>query len=248
MSVLEIEQYRQLNGEDTLKVILKPTKNFPDGAYFYCDAIDEELVKNYTWGLHKKKEPYVVANIGRSYNQQYLRFHREKAFNILGNYPDYINHINMVEFDNVNANLDVVTVQQNSWCRPSKGYWFTGRSFVPHIVINSRDVCAKCVRTEVEACQSAYQLEVTHEKYRYDFLKDRRKDIDILDLERTGKISEEEAIYRHVLRYAADNAWYYFRYNLIRYFADNHIPVPRYSLDSQGYMTHSVTGQRLCPL
>ena len=35
-------------------------------------------------------------------------------------------------------------------------------------------------------------------------------DLDILDLERTGQISEEEAIYRHVLRYAADNAWYVF--------------------------------------
>ena len=44
MAVLNIEEYRQLNGLDVLKVILKPTKNFPDG-YFYADAVDEELVK-----------------------------------------------------------------------------------------------------------------------------------------------------------------------------------------------------------
>jgi hypothetical protein len=67
-------------------------------------------------------------------------------------------------------------------------------------------------------------------------------------MERTGKISEDEAIYRHVLRHAADNAWYVYRYNLFDYFKDNHIPVPAFSTDSDGFMTHSITGQRLCPM
>ena len=48
MAVERIEKYRQKNGEDVLKVILKPTKNFPDG-YFYCDSTDEKLVRSYTW-------------------------------------------------------------------------------------------------------------------------------------------------------------------------------------------------------
>lgn len=109
MAVKCIEKYRQLNGEDVLKVILNSTKSFPKG-YFYCDASDEELVKNYTWLLHTQKHPYVVAAIGSSYyySRQYLLFHQEMAYNILGYHPDYINHINMVEFDNVNRNLDVV--------------------------------------------------------------------------------------------------------------------------------------------
>lgn len=67
MTVERIEQYRQLNGEDVLKVILKPTKAFPDGAYFYADASDEKLVRQYSWYLDRKKKPYVVAyyiNIG----------------------------------------------------------------------------------------------------------------------------------------------------------------------------------------
>ena len=247
MAVLEVEQYRQLNGDDILKVILKSTQNFPEG-YFYCDACDEELVKQYTWFLHTQKQPYVVAVIRNHDNQQMKRFHQEKAFNILDKYPDYINHINGIEFDNVNQNLDKVSQQQNIWCAPSRGYSIAGRSFVPRIRENSRQIHAKCVYSEVEACQVAYQLEVEHEDYMYDFLKDRRKDIDILDLERTGKISEEEAVYRHVLRHAADNAWYIYRYNLFKYFADNHLKVPKYSFDSQGYMTHSITGQRLCPL
>ena len=248
MAVLEIEQYRQKNGEDVLKVILKPTKVFSDGGYVYCDASDEKLVRQHTWSLMNQKQPYVVATIGRSYSQQHLRFHREKAYNILSYYPDYINHINGIEFDNANRNLDVVTNQQNNWCKPSRGYLIRVRSFQPHVVINSRQICTKCVRTEVKAIQSVYQLEMQYEDYRYDFLKDRRKDTDILDLERTGKISEDEAVYRYVCRYAKDNAWYVYRYDLFEYFADNHISVPSYSIDNEGYMTHPVTGQRLCPM
>ncbi len=247
MAVLRIEKYRQLNGEDILRVILKPTQRFPEG-YFYCDASDKELVKSHTWFLLTQKQSYVVAHSGSSYNQQTLRFHREKAFNISDEYPDCINHVNGIEFDNINLNLDKVTNQQNQWCKPSKGYRINGRSFQPRIKVNSRLICAKCVRTEVEAIQSAYQLEVAYEDYRYDILKDRRKDTDILDLERTGKISEDEAVYRHVCRHASNNAWYYYRYNLADYFKDNHLKVPAYAIDSDGFMTHPITGQRLCPM
>ena len=166
---------------------------------------------------------------------------------ILDEYPNYINHINGVEFDNVNQNLDKVTNQQNSWARPSRGYLIAGRSFQPHVAVNSRQIHAKCTRTEVEAIQLAYQLELQYEDYRYDFLKDRRKDADILNLERTGRISEEEAVYHHVCRYA-DNAWFYYRYNLTEYFRDNRLKVPDYAIDEEGYMTHPITGQKLCPL
>ncbi len=246
MAVKGIEKYRQQNSEDVLKVILKPTQKFPEG-YFYCDACDEELVKNYTWCLHTQRYPYVIANLGSSYNQQTKQFHQEKAFNILDEYPNYINYINGVEFDNVNQNLDKVTNQQNSWARPSRGYLIAGRSFQPHVAVNSRQIHAKCTRTEVEAIQLAYQLELQYEDYRYDFLKDRRKDADILNLERTGRISEEKAVYHHVCRYA-DNAWFYYRYNLTEYFRDNHLKVPDYAIDEEGYMTHPITGQKLCPL
>ena len=246
MAVESIKEYRQKNGNDVLKVILKPTQRFPDG-YFYCDASDEELVKKYTWCLHTQRHPYVVASFGGCDSQQMKQFHQEKAFNILDEYPNYINYINGVEFDNVNQNLDKVTNQQNSWARPSRGYLIAGRSFQPHVAVNSRQIHAKCTRTEVEAIQLAYQLELQYEDYRYDFLKDRRKDADILNLERTGRISEEEAVYHHVCRYA-DNAWFYYRYNLTEYFRDNHLKVPDYAIDEEGYMTHPITGQKLCPL
>ena len=109
------------------------------------------------------------------------------------------------------------------------------------------------VATEIEACQLQYIVETDYLRgrlgsnyYMYDFLKDRRNDLDILDLERTGIISEEEATYKHVVRYASDNAWYYYRYNLEQYFKDNHLKVPNCKLDEQGYMIHPVTGKKLC--
>lgn len=243
MSVECIEKYKQLNGIDILKVILKPTKRFPEGAYFYADACDEELVRSYAWLLNSQKQPYVVAKC-----YQYLCFHREKARNILEYYPDYINHVNGIEFDNINLNLDEVTNQQNLWARQSRGYGIVGRSFQPKIMVDSQQITAQCVRTEVDAIQSAYQLELQYEDYHYDFLRDRCKDLDILNMERTGQISEEEAVYKHVLRHAADNAWYVYRYNLFEYFRDNHLKVPDYAINEDGYMTHPVTGQRLCSL
>lgn len=247
MAVLRIEKYRQKNGNDVLKVILKPTQRFPEG-YFYCDASDEKLVRQYTWHLDRQKQPYVVA-VFRSHDSiQAWRFHREKALNILSRYPDYINHINGIEFDNVDKNLDEVSQQQNRWCAPSKGYSIDKRSFQPKIKVNSQNIYASCVGTEAEALQSVYQLELQYEDYHYDFLKDRRHDLDLLDMERTGQISEEEAIYRHVCHHALDNAWYYYRYNLADYFTDNRLKVPDYATDIAGYMTHPITGQKLCPL
>ena len=88
MAVECIKKYRQKNGNDILKVLIKPTKLFPDGGYFYCDASDEKLVESYTWFLDSQKKPYVVAAIGDFYSHSTLRFHREKAYNILSYYPD----------------------------------------------------------------------------------------------------------------------------------------------------------------
>lgn len=93
MSVLEVEKYKQKNGDDVLKVILKSTKVFPEG-FFYCDSCDEELVRQYTWYLMNRKHPYIMADIRDLYSHQHLLFHREKAHNILDYYSDYINHSN----------------------------------------------------------------------------------------------------------------------------------------------------------
>ena len=56
-----------------------------------------------------------------------------------------------------------------------------------------------------------------------------------MDDERTGKISADEAVYKHIMRYA-DNAWVYLRFGLQQYFKDNHITVPSYTLNEEGLM------------
>ena len=115
MAVLNIEEYRQQNGDDILKVLLKPTKNFPDG-YFYCDAIDEELVRSYTWCL-LKKHPYIVAHSQGSHRRT-LYFHQEKACNILDNYPDYINHVSdLKKFEKKDAMMILIASVDNHACR-----------------------------------------------------------------------------------------------------------------------------------
>lgn len=258
MAVSEIKQYRQKDGADILKVFTKPTKKFPDGGYFYVDAEDKDIVDRYIWYFHKAdKYIRVVTCVNLRYSRQLLYFHRELAYKYLGYYPDYIDHINGLEFDNTDKNLNVVTQRQNIYNSFSRGYSkdFTKCSFQVRIQTPRGLLYPyNSAHSEVDACQLAYLAETDYLKlmlgsdyYMYDFLKDRRNDLDILDLERTGVISSDEAIYKHVMKYAKDNAWYYYRYNLEQYFRENHIPIPNFITDEDGFMRHPVTNKLLCP-
>ena len=262
MSVQKIEEYRQKDGTDILKVYCKPTSKFPKGSNcFYVDVEDKDIVDSYTWLLNKvAKNTYVSTRTrkGSVCNLRILKLHQGLAYKYLGYYPDYIDHINGVGLDNVDSNLNVVTQQQNCFNKQSRGYIinFPCNSFTARIVIMGRPIFLySSVHLENEVCQLQYKLETDYlrsvfedDYYMYDFLQDRRNDLDILDLERTGIISAEEATYRHVIRYAKDNAWYYYRYNLEQYFRDNHIPVPDFDLDEQGFMIDKITRKKLCPL
>ena len=259
MAVIKKEQYRQKDGTDILKVYTKPTSKFSEGSnYFYVDAKDEDIVDSHTWHLFKNgKYISVDVNIGSTYDFKHLKLYRELAYKYLGYYPDYIDHVNGLELDNTDINLNVVTNQQNALNRPSRGYEFVryNNMFRPKLGFCYGHLRPySSVATEVEVCQLTHLTETDYlrgilkdDYYMYDFLKDRRNDLDILELERTGQISSDEAIYKHVVRYASDNAWYYYRYNLEQYFKDNHLKVPDYKLDEQGYMIHPVTGKKLCP-
>lgn len=256
MAIQRIKKYG-----DTLKVILKPTKLFPEGRnYFYCDSEDIDLVQSHTWQLHQcGKNSYIVFY--DSWRITYY-FHQELAFKYLNYYPSYLDHISGVVIDNTDNNLNEVTSQQNTYNKPTKGYWIVKNplnkdyiGFRPQVMYNNEKLTPfKTVHSEVEACQLQHELETIYLKelmqddyYMYNFFLDRRNDLDILDLERTKKVSSEEAVYRHVVRYAKDNAWYYYRYNLEQYFRDNHLQVPVFGVASEGFMIHPITGQRLCP-
>ena len=257
MAVLKIEEYKQMNGVLILKVFLKPTKKFSNG-YFYAPAEAIDLVQKYTWYLHQDgNRVRVVANAVSDYSSKTILFHKElfKFYQGYG-WQDDIDHINMIEFDNTDNNLNAVSRQQNQFNHFTKGYSYDNDwgTFRPKIIINSKNYRPfQFTHREDEACYLQNEIEqvwlrnkLGTDYYMFDFKKYRRGSEDILDLERTGQISEEEAIYRHILRYS-ENAWFYLRYGLEQYFKDYHIPVPKYSLDTEGFMVHPITGQKLCP-
>ena len=248
MAVERIEQYRQKNDEDILKVWIKPSKAFPKGGYFYADFWAIELVQRYSWHLSKDKvNTYIRTCIGdnKNYNNHVLF-----ANEVLGFFPACIDHRDGVDIDNIDRNLNVVSQQQNIRNRTSKGYAFYKmyNYFMVKVVLNYQEIHAGVCKSEIEALIKVNELRKKYYlDYDYDFLLDRRGELDILDLERTGQISADEATYRHVIRYAS-NAWYYYRYGLQDYFRQNGIPIPEYSLDTEGFMVDKVTGKRLCPL
>lgn len=259
MSVQKIEEYRQKDGTDILKVYCKPTSKYPEGSNcFYVDAKDIDVINNYTWFLvYRKSGDMIVAHDDGFYEKRNILLHQALATKYLGYLPDCLDHISGCTLDNTDVNLNVVERFQNTLNRPVKGYSFIKRDNIFHLDIKLKQVARDSISTiysEYDAClQRSYIEAVTFRNilkgdyYMYDFFKDRRGDLDIVDLERTGVVNEEEATYRHVIRYAKDNAWYYYRYNLEQYFKDNHIPVPDFDLDEQGFMIDKITRQRLCP-
>lgn len=228
-----VEQYG-----DVLKVYLKPTKEYPNGAYFYAGIADEDLIYRFRWFLNNNKVKAQPYNI--------IYFHKEIVD------ADKVLHKNRVIFDNVRNNLVAGDNQSKSYQEFRVGYNRTYKGFQANIKVNGYLRSSGVVHSELEACQLQHYLETEFLKtkvdnyYMYDFLLDRKGSEEILDLERTGKISREEAVYKHVLKHA--NAWYYFRFGLQDYFKDNHIPVPSYNLDNKGFLVDKITGKRLCPL
>ena len=245
IAVAKIEEY-SITG--VAKVILKPTKAFPNGGWFYCDIEHLDLVERYTWFLAYQGKNRICVEARKNPYENIL-FHQTLTEKILGYNPDCIDHVNLLEIDNTDCNMNLVDAQKNRRNTPSQGYYYNFYGFRPKIRCDCRSFYDTTYKSEAEAALATYYLrQQYYSDYDYAFLKDRRNDLDIIDLQYTGKISEEEATFRHVMRYARDNAWYVYRYNLFNYFKQYHIPVPEFRLDEQGFMVHPITGQKLCPL
>ena len=251
MAVQRVESYTTQSGDKVLKIILKPTKNFPEGKnFFFTDdnEITRELIESYTWCLHQcGKNIYVVAV---TYGQVILRFHQEYAKQVLGYYSDYLDHINGLSSDNRDINLNVVTTQQNNRNRPSVGYNYIASHnyFQPYYAIDSKLHHSGIYKSEPEALIATFKLrEEVYSDYNYNFLEDRRNFENLLDQEMTGLISHEEANYLRVKELIESNPWYVYRYNLFDYCQAHNIVIPDFILDNQGFMIDPITKSRLCP-
>ena len=262
--VERIEEYKQMNGVSILKVYCKPTANFPEGYnYFYTPAEAEHIVRSYSWNIVSRTDiskRYVqrsakICGKQHTYNftrDLFIMYHKDCSYDTL---VYQIDHVNQCAFDNTDKNMNLVDFKANQNNRffrgyrvnkPNLKYGHISYDFQPCVTVQGKLIRPSTTHNEFECCEIQYNLELENYSYLFDFKKYRRGSEDILDLERTGIISEEEATYKHILKYA-DNAWYYYRYNLRDYFKDNNIPVPKYSLDAQGFMVHPITGQKLCP-
>lgn len=250
--VERIESYTTLSGDKVLKVILKPTKEFPNG-YFYTDdnEITRKLITDYNWHLIKHISTYYVTTHTNSFssgNRNAVFFHQLYAFHILGYNPACIDHLDGVGFNNTDSNLNVVTTKQNRRNSLVKGYTYTQGHFYVSYKLNSKSITRGSYKTEPEVLLATYNTRrEVFKDYDYNFYLDRRTDLDILDAELTGRITRELAIYYHIKRYVEQNPWYLYRYDLFNYCRQNNITVSPFKLDNQGFMINSATCQKLCP-
>ena len=252
MAVERIERYRQKNGLNILKVILRPQKQFPVGSYFYCDAEDEDVVYLRNWFTNKPSMPYIQSSVTRDLEQFIYLFHQEIAYKRLEYYPDYIDHRNGVKFDNVyTENLSVVSRSGNAQNKRARGYivrWDRGNTFLGELKYEKKIIKLGTSYSEIDAMYCRNRLEEKYFTYGYNFLLDRRDAIDLLEDEREGRISHDEAVYKYVLRYK-NNPWFFFRYELEDYYRQNNIPLPvrgKDYIEKDGVLT-DLEGNRLCP-
>lgn len=252
--VTGIQRFKQQDGLEVLKVWLSPTKGFPNGSFFYCEARDYDLVVSHpNWSIWSQKEPYVKAGASRASAVSIYRFHIEVARKYCSELPEAIDHYNGVEFDCVNRpNLFSVSAEQNSRNRRGRGYEITpSGSFSALIKIHGEQLRPYSnVRNEIQVLELRNQLEQTYfSDYNYNFLSDRRTALDLLLQEREGLISHEDAVYLYLLRYI-DNPWFYFRYGLSEAYDYYGLDKPEegkdYWIASDGLMINR-DGARLLP-
>lgn len=251
--VTGIEKFTQKDGLEVLKVWLSPTPQFPNGAFFYCEAKDEDLILLHpNWSISDPKQPYVQARASRASAVSTYRFHIEVARKYLGFYPEAIDHYNGIEFDCVNSpNLFSVTQEQNIRNRRSKGYGITASgAFYIQIIYHGNLVCPySTVRNEIQALALRNQLEkVYFADYNYNFLEDRRTDMDLLMYEREGQWTKEQVIREYLTRH--NNPWFFFRYDLREVYQQYGLSFPQvgkdYWIAKDGFMINK-DGVRLVP-
>lgn len=210
-----IEQYG-----DVLKVFISNRNPcLLDESYFYCDTCMLDIILN-----AKSINLCSDYDRGRGYRRAYLD---GKPFThyVVGfdNIPEgcVVDHISGVTYDNCRCNLRVASKQTNSKNR-STGTGVVlkaNKSSIDFIVMKQktdREIYEKLIfDNELDALlkrsELDYNLRTKYNTPTYEFLRDRRRDRDLVDLVRMHIINEEDEKQMYVSRYA-ECAWYYYRF------------------------------------
>lgn len=268
---MNLEHYTQLDGQ-------KVTKCYCNNGYFYVSSDVDSILNDFRWHLHKEHNTnhgtqYVMSSISAYAREKYdiqsastINIHQIVFFMYAGyNYDTssyVIDHLNSVQLDNTDMNLDIVTRSRNSYNNFSQGYQLMRRpnrplGFHPRFwsTVKNKNIGAihykdlilrdlgikiessstKSKLNELDCCRIQNYLEYNiANNYKFDFTKFRRYDLDLLDDLRCGRLSEDDELYKFLTRY--NNAWYYYRYNLSALFERYNIKKPDIFLDSEGFL------------
>jgi hypothetical protein len=243
MHVDKIIEYKSKEGKYTAKVILQPTADYPHGSYFYIDAEDIDILVANNGNYHLQARvgmPLVLHSSSVPLVEQISNKHLGS-----GNY--IFRYENYCKFDLVDKNLDLEKTGEVVQRGTTEGFGYSKR-LRAFIVETTEDGIRrqKVASPENNACKLRYSLENKNYTIPYNFMKDRSRCIDLLHLERAGVISDDETNFL-LLKRIQDNPWYVYRYGLSEEFKKYGLKIPKFSLDSEKYMTHPITGQRFNP-
>lgn len=245
-----IERFTQKDGLRILKVFLKSNKIIPTGDFFYCEEKHEDFLARRSWFLTSGNRPSVARGVTSGISKP-LYLHQEIVRQEVGDSTVHADHRNCVKFDDVyEQNLFVATRSEIIHNRRRTGYSTLRNTFYPTVVYDAKKYVSHCVYSEVEALKEQVALEKRCcTGYRYNFLEDRRSDMDLLIGVREGVLTQDDATYLYLQRYAR-NPWFYFRYDLQEAFEYYGLREPEEGVDflkdSEGFMT-DLNGVRLVP-
>jgi len=98
--------------------------------------------------------------------KKYYQIHRIISFAYLGldidNPKIQIDHVNRDRLDNQVSNLRLVSNQQNSFNRDSKGYYKRKNKYIANIHINGKTIYLGIYETEAEASNAYQQAKLIH--------------------------------------------------------------------------------------
>lgn len=259
----EIKEYRQQDGTDILSV--SPYGVSDERACTLINAEKYDVLNKFgrDWriSLNSFNEYPISGN---------HMLHREVYGESL---PSNIalDHQNHVKFDNVSSNLNPVTPLQNMQNKMYRRYINDPKRFIVRLPVDTGRIPEEMFRlglivkvdknrgyiysheynNEADACRVAGLMERVYKKYNpdynaFDITKYMKDDVRTLLALRKGEIGQEEADFLHLSSYK-NNAWYVLRYNLEDLFMSFNIPIPKYSLDENGYMIDPISNIRLCP-